>query len=168
MYKPFFFKLKIKESLKLEKRKPETLKNCLTKFKKSWSDLDIILSLTSEWIQIVGTDLAKECKPLKIENNILTIVVNNPQWRQALQYNKHKLKESIIRLGINLKNIRIIQNYPDKNFENNSLDNKEIWDNHPSRVRNQEIIICKNCNRPAPKGEIERWGNCTFCWRDKT
>ncbi len=152
----------------MDKRKPETLKNCLTQFKKSWSDLDIILSLSSQWIKIVGTDLAKECKPLKIENNILTIVVNNPQWRQALLYNKHKLKESIIRLGINLKNIRIIQNYEENKYENSFIDTKKIWDEHPSRVKNKEIIICEDCNRPAPKGEIERWGSCTFCWRNKT
>ena len=82
-------------------------------------------------------------------------------------YNKHKLKESIIRLGINLKNIRIIQNYQDNKHENNFIDTKKIWDNHPSRVKNKEIIICKNCSRPTPKGEIDRWGSCTFCWRNK-
>ena len=151
----------------MDKRKPEILKNCLSQFKKSWSDLDTILSLSSQWINIVGTDLAKECRPLKIENNVLTIVANNPQWRQALLYNKHKLKESIIRLGINVKNIRIIQNYQDNKYENNFIDTKKIWDNHPSRVKNKEIILCKNCNRPAPKGEIDRWGSCTFCWRNK-
>ena len=149
----------------MDKRKPEALKNCLRQFKKSWSDLDIIISLSSQWENIVGIDLAKECKPLKIENNILTIVANNPQWRQALLYNKHKLKESILQLGINLKNIRIIQNYQDNKYENNFIDTKQIWDNHPSRVKNKEIILCKNCNRPAPKGEIDRWGSCTFCWR---
>ena len=83
----------------MDKRKPETLKNCLKQFKNSWSELDILLSLSTQWINIVGADLAKECKPLKIENNVLTIVANNPQWRQALLYNKHKLKESIIKLG---------------------------------------------------------------------
>ena len=151
----------------MDKRKPETLKNCLKQFKNSWSELDLILSLSSQWINIVGTDLAKECKPLKIENNILTIVANNPQWRQALLYNKHKLKESIIRLGIHVKNIRIIQNYQDNKYENNFIDTKKIWDNHPSRVKNKEIILCNNCNRPAPKGEIDRWGSCTFCWRNQ-
>ena len=150
----------------MDKRKPETLKNCLRQIKKSCSDLDIILSLSSQWINIVGTELAKECRPLKIENNILTIVANNPQWRQALLYNKHKLKESIIRLGINVKNIRIIQNYQENNYKNNFIDTKQIWDNHPSRVKNKEIIICKICNRPTPKGEIDRWGCCTFCWRN--
>ncbi len=151
----------------MDKRKPEPLNNCLKQFKKSWSDLDIILSLSSQWINIVGADLAKECRPLKIENNILTIVANNPQWRQALIYNKHKLKESITRLGIHIKTIRIIQNYQNKKYENNFIDAKKIWDNHPSRVKNKEIIFCKNCNRPTPKGEIERWGSCTFCWRSK-
>ncbi len=152
----------------MDKRKPEILKNCLDNFTKSRSELDIVLTLSSQWIKIVGKDLAKECKPLRFENNILTIVANNPQWRQALLYNKHKLKESINIIGINLKNIRIIQNHQDKNYENNFIDSKQIWNNHPSRVKNKETIICKNCNRPTPKGEIIRWGSCTFCWRDQT
>ncbi len=151
----------------MDKRKPETIKDCLTKFKKSWSDLDIILSLSSQWVNIVGTDLAKECKPLKIENNVLTIVANNPQWRQALLYNKHKLKDSINQLGIKLKNIRIIQSYQDNKYDKNFIDTKKIWEDHPSRVKNKKIVICNICNRPAPKGEIERWGICTFCWRNK-
>ena len=148
------------------KRKPEALNNCLLKFRKSWSDFDKMLNLSNDWAKVVGKELAKECQPLKIENNILTIVANHPQWRQALIYNKHKLKESILKLGINLKNIRIIQNYQDKSNKNKFLNNKFIWDNHPSRVQNQQIQNCKVCKRPTPQREIERWGKCTFCWRE--
>ena len=149
----------------MNKRKPETLRNCLIKFKKSWTELDELDKLLTNWINIVGGDLAKECKPLKIEKNILTIVANHPQWRQALIYNKHKLKESIKKLHINLKNIRIIQNYQDDLNIKRSSDTKLIWENHPSRVKNQKILYCNCCNRPTPSGEIERWGKCTFCWR---
>jgi len=147
-------------------RKPEALNNCLLKFRKSWSDFDKMLNLSNDWTKVVGKDLAKECQPLKIENNVLTIVANHPQWRQALIYNKHKLKESILGLGINLKNIRIVQNYHEESNKDKVSNNKFIWDNHPSRIKNQEIINCKICNRPTPTKEIERWGKCTFCWRE--
>jgi len=150
----------------LIKRKPETLNDCLINFRKSWSDLDKLLNLSNNWAKVVGKELAKECKPLKIENDILTIVANHPQWRQALIYNKHKLKESILRLGINLKNIRIVQNYQDESNKYKVSNNKLLWDNHPSRIRNQQIQICKVCERPTPSREIERWGKCTFCWRE--
>ena len=121
---------------------------------------------SDDWNKVVGNELANECQPLKIENNILTIVANHPQWRQALIYNKHKLKESILKLGINLKNIRIVQNYQDELNKVKVSDNKFVWDNHPSRNNNQKIQNCKVCERPTPLGEIERWGKCTFCWRE--
>ena len=150
----------------MNKRKPESLKNCLLTFKQSWSEIDHLLELTKKWEKIVGKDLSKECKPLKIEKGILTIVANHPQWRQALIYNKHKLKESILKLGINLKNIRIVQNYEDESNKDKISNNKLIWENHPSRVKNQQIQNCKVCGRPTPLREIERWGKCTFCWRE--
>ena len=146
-------------------RNPEAINNCLIKFRKSWSDFDKLLDLSKEWSKVVGKELSKECQPLKIENNILTIVANHPQWRQALIYNKHKLKESILKLGINLKNIRIVQNYQDKSNKD-KFSNKLIWENHPSRMKNQQILNCKICERPTPLREIERWGKCTFCWRE--
>ena len=147
-------------------RKPEVLNNCLIKFRQSWSDFDKLLNLSNDWAKVVGKELAKECQPLKIENNILTIVANHPQWRQALIYNKHKLKESIFKIGINLKNIRIVQNYQDESNKDKMPNNKSIWDNHPSRIKNQKILNCKVCERPTPLREIERWGKCTFCWRE--
>ena len=147
-------------------RKPEALNNCLLKFRKSWSDFDKMLNLSNDWAKVVGKDLAKECQPLKIENNVLTIVANHPQWRQALIYNKHKIKESILGLGINLKNIRIVQNYQSYSNKDKISNNKLIWENHPSRIKNQQMQNCKVCERPTPQREIERWGKCTFCWRE--
>ncbi len=145
---------------------PVALNKCLEDFRKSWSDFDNLINLSNNWVKIVGKGLAKECQPLKIENNILTIVANHPQWRQALIYNKHNLKESILALGIKLKNIRIVQNYQDESKNDKFIDNQMIWDNHPSKMKNQQIVNCKICQRPSPLGEIERWGKCTFCWRE--
>ena len=147
------------------KNKPEALSNCLIKFKKSWSDFDDLINLSDNWSNVVGPDLSKECKPLKIEKDILTIVANHPQWRQALIFNKHNLKESILILGIKLKNIRIIQNYEEESNKKRIYNNAYIWENHPSRIKNQNVLNCNVCDRPTPSREIERWGKCTFCWR---
>ena len=148
------------------KKNIETLNNCLIKFRKSWSDFDKLLNLSNDWPNVVGKELAKECQPLKIENNVLTIVANHPQWRQALIYNKHKLKDTILILGIKLKNIRIVQHYQDESNKDKISNNKLIWENHPSRIKNQQIQNCRVCARPTPIREIERWGKCTFCWRE--
>ena len=150
----------------MAQRNPEALNKCLIKFRESWSDFDKLLRLSNDWAKVVGKELANECQPLKIEKNILTIVANHPQWRQALIYNKHKLKESISKLDIHLKNIRIVQNYQEESNKSKISNNKLIWENHPSRIRNQRLQNCKVCKRPTPPREIERWGKCTFCWRE--
>ena len=152
----------------MNKRYPHSMQNCLDDFKKSWEDLDKLTKLNEHWVKLIGLELSRSCKPLKIEQKILTIAVNHPQWRQALIYNKHRLKESIIKFGITLNEIKIIQNYEVKNLDKKKINSKIIWDNHPSRIKNNNMVICKLCNSPAPKGEISRWGKCTFCWRKNT
>jgi len=136
----------------------------LDDFKKSWKDLDKLSNISENWKELIGLELFEECKPLKIEKKILTIAVNHPQWRQALIYNRHRLKERIERIGISLNEIKIIQNYERQSKNIKSLDAKRVWYEHPSRVNNN-MTICKSCNCPTPSGEISRWGKCTFCWR---
>ncbi len=141
------------------------MQNCINDFKKSWEDLDKLSKLNENWKTLIGFELSRACKPLKIEQKILTISVNHPQWRQALIYNKHRLKETISKFGINLNEIKIIQNYEVKSLDKKEINAKTVWENHPSRIRNNNMVICNICNSPAPKGEISRWGKCTFCWR---
>ena len=149
----------------LNKRYPHSIRNCLNDFKKSWEDLDKLSQIDANWKKLIGIELYMACKPLKIEQKILTIAVNHPQWRQALIYNKHRLKETICKFGINLKEIKIIQNYEVKILDKKENKEKIVWENHPSRIKNNNMVMCKICNSPTPKGEISRWGKCTFCWR---
>jgi len=149
----------------IRNRNPQSLRNCLHDFKKSWKDLEIISEITENWKNLVGIELYKECKPLKIEKKILTIVVNHPQWRQALIYNKHKLKERIEKTGICLDEIKIIQNYELENPDIKKPNAKFVWDQHPTRIDKNNMSICNICSCPTPKAELLRWGKCTFCWR---
>ena len=160
-----FYKLDKKYSPILNRRDPYSLKNCLDNFKKSWGDLEKLSKINEKWKDLIGLELFKECKPLNIEKRILTIAVNHPQWRQALIYNKHKLKERIEKIGINLNEIKIIQNYELKNKNIKDTNAKIVWAKHPSRIHNNNICICTLCNSPTPEGEIKRWGKCSFCWR---
>jgi len=149
----------------INKRNPDPLRNCLDNFKKSWEELDKFSRINEKWKDLIGSELFQECEPLNIDNKILTIAVNNPQWRQALIYNKHKLKERIEKIGITLNQIKIIQNYEIKNRNTKATDAKIVWDKHPSRIQKNNMIICNLCNSPTPDGEIKRWGKCSFCWR---
>ena len=147
------------------KRNPHRLKNCLDDFKKSLGDLDTLSRINENWKELIGSELFRECQPLNIEKKILTIAVNHPQWRQALIYNKHKLKEGIEKIGINLNEIKIIQNYELKNKNTRATNAKIVWAKHPSRIHQSNMKICSLCNSPTPYGEIQRWGKCSFCWR---
>ena len=150
---------------KLNKRYPQKLQHCLNDFKKSWTEFDQISRICENWSKIIGQELSRECKPLKIEHNFLTVCVNHPQWRQALIYNKHIIKKNIAHhLGINLDEIKIIQSYEERKSIKKE-DTNLVWENHPSRIKNSNLVKCEFCNCPSPKGEIARWGKCTFCWR---
>ncbi len=151
----------------MNRRKPHLLRNCLDNFTKLYGDLDKLSKINESWMDLIGSELFQECKPLNIEKKILTIAVNHPQWRQALIYNKHKLKERIEKIGITLNEIKIIQNYELKNKNYKATHAKIVWANHPSRVNQNNMCICKLCNSPTPNGEIKRWGKCSFCWRKK-
>ena len=149
----------------INKRNPQPLRNCLNDFKKSWEDFDKLSKISENWKKLIGLEMFKECKPLRIEKKTLTFAVNHPQWRQALIYNKHRLKERIEKMGIILNEIKIIQDYelPTKNTKNPNA--KIIWHQHPIKINKNNMTTCKFCNCPTPKGEISRWGKCTFCWR---
>lgn len=152
---------------KLNKRYPQTLKHCLNDFKHSWREFDQTSKIYESWEKIIGMELSRECKPLNIENNVLTVGVNHPQWRQALIYNKHIIKNNIAnQIGINLNEIKIIQFY-EETKKTKKEDTNMVWENHPSRIKNANLVSCESCNCPSPKGEILRWGKCTFCWRKK-
>ena len=149
----------------LNKRNPQSLGSCIDNLKKSWEEFEELSKINENWHNLIGVELVKECKPLNIEKKILTIAVNHPQWRQALIYSKHKLKESIEKIGITLEEIKIIQNYEVRNKNIKTINAKTVWENHPSRVNQNNMSICKLCNCSTPAGEIKRWGKCSFCWR---
>jgi len=160
-----FYKLDKKYLPIVNRRNPYSLKNCLDNFKKSWGDLEKLSKINENWKNLIGGELFQESKPLNIEKKILTIAVNHPQWRQALIYNRHKIIKRTEKLGITLNEIKIIQNYEFKNTNFKATNAKIIWAKHPSRIHQNNICICTQCNSPTPQGEIKRWGKCSFCWR---
>ena len=63
----------------MNKRYPSSMQNCLDDFKKSWEDLDKLSKLNENWEKLIGLELSRACKPLKIEQKTLVINVNHPQ-----------------------------------------------------------------------------------------
>ena len=98
-----------------------SLKECLGTLKNSWKELDLLSKLSENWESLVGIELSKECKPIKIEKGCLFIGASHPQWRQALIYNNHFLKESITKKGFQIKDIKIEQ-FHHKSSNNNQIE----------------------------------------------
>ena len=146
---------------KTKAKREQSISTCLEKIKSSWKG--DVGGLIQEWADIAGEQLALNCTPLNIKNKILTIGASHPQWRQALQYNRLELIESLKSYGYKIKEIRIRQHYPINLIKRET--EKEIWENHPSRTDKNGITDCPFCKVPSPKGEIKLWGRCSFCRR---
>ena len=146
---------------KTKAKKEHSIYTCLEEIKTSWKG--DVGGLIQDWEEIAGKQLALNCTPLNIQNKILTIGASHPQWRQALQYNRLELIESLKKNGYQIKEIRIRQYYPVNLVTKES--EKEIWEKHPSRADKNGIINCPFCKVPSPKGEIKLWGKCSFCRR---
>jgi hypothetical protein len=43
----------------------------------------------------------------------------------------------------------------------------EVWQGHPSRIDVFGLAQCGRCQRPSPAGELQRWGHCSFCQRER-
>ncbi len=146
---------------KTKAKREQSISTCLEKIKSSWKG--DVGGLIQEWADIAGEQLALNCTPLNIKNKILTIGASHPQWRQALQYNRLELIESLKSYGYQIREIRIRQYYPIDLVTRET--EKEIWEKHPSRTDKNEIINCPFCKVPSPKGEVKLWGKCSFCRR---
>ena len=146
---------------KTKAKREQSIFTCLQGIKSSWKG--DVGGLIQDWSEIAGEQLALNCTPLQIKNKILTIGANHPQWRQALQYNRLELIESLKLYGYQIREIRIRQHYPINLVTIESQ--KEIWERHPSRTEKNGIINCPFCKVPSPNGEIKLWGKCSFCRR---
>ena len=146
---------------KTKTKREQSIHSCLEEIKSSWKG--DIGGLIQDWEEIAGKQLALNCTPLNIQNKILTVGASHPQWRQALQYNRLELIESLKSFGYQIREIRIRQHYPIDLITKES--EKEIWERHPSRTDKNGTTYRPFCKVPSPKGEIKLWGKCSFCRR---
>ena len=142
-------------------KREQSIFACLEEIKSSWKG--DVGGLIQDWKEIAGEQLALNCTPLNIQNKVLTVGASHPQWRQALQYNRLELIESLKSYGYQIREIRIKQHYPTDLVPRKS--EKEIWEKHPSRTHKNGFTSCPFCKVPSPKGEVKLWGKCSFCRR---
>jgi predicted nucleic acid-binding Zn ribbon protein len=156
-------------SLLLPRQRPPAspLSSCLEGLQKEWQQEGRIAALWQAWPAIAGPQLAPHCRPLQLQGDLLTVGAAPGPWLQALQYNRHQLLGALRGAGFSLRDLRFRQVHATPLPPPGSSQEEEVWALHPSRVDVHGLADCPACGRPAPAGEMARWGHCSFCRRQE-
>ena len=149
-------------------RPPATgLQTCLNQLQEHWRREENLAALWQAWPGIAGPQLAPHCRPLRLQGGRLVVGASHPQWLQALRFNKHMLLGALRGAGFSVKDLVLQQHQPTPLPPFGSDEEAQIWARHPSRVDVFGMASCPHCQRPAPNGELLRWGHCSFCQRER-
>ncbi|MFZ9752111.1 MAG: DUF721 domain-containing protein [Cyanobium sp.] len=138
---------------------------CLEALQRDWVRQDHLAALWQAWPRLAGPQLAPHCRPLALRAGVLTVGAAPGPWLQALQYNRHQLLGALRGAGFTIRDLRFSQHYPEEPSTPGSEAEAEVWARHPSRSDVHGMAACPVCSRPAPAGEMARWGHCGFCRR---
>jgi len=141
------------------------LASCLDTLQQDWRRDGHLAGLWREWPRIAGPQLAPHCRPLQLQGGLLTVGAAPGPWLQALQYNRHQLLGALRGAGFSVRDVRVQQHHPPAASTPGALSEAEVWAAHPSRCDVHGLADCPGCGRPAPTGEMARWGHCSFCRR---
>jgi hypothetical protein len=139
--------------------------DCLAGLERDWQRQGHLAALWQAWPRIAGPQLAPHCRPLDLQAGVLTVGAAPGPWLQALRYNRHQLLGALRGAGFTLRDLRLRQHYGDAIAPPGSEAEAEVWARHPSRIDVHGLANCPACARPAPAGEMARWGHCGFCRR---
>ncbi len=144
------------------------LARCLDQLQNDWKREGNLAALWQAWPTIAGPQLAAHCRPLQLQGGQLTVGAAPGSWLQALQYNRHQLLGAIRGAGFPVRDLRVRQHHPGPGSLPGCLNEAQVWAVHPSRIDVHGLAECPCCHRPAPAGEMARWGHCSFCRRSET
>ena len=143
------------------------LASLLEQLQRHWRSDGHLAALWQAWPRIAGPDLAQHCRPLRLQGRRLTVGASNPQWLQALRFNRHQLLGSLRAAGFNVQEIQVQKHHAPELPPPGSVQEAADWSHHPSRVDIHGLATCPGCRRPSPAGELQRWGHCSFCQRER-
>ncbi|MFN7899909.1 MAG: DUF721 domain-containing protein [Synechococcaceae cyanobacterium] len=143
----------------------ESLAGCLEKLRQEWRRQGHDAALWQAWPNLAGPQLAPHCRPMQLHSGVLCVGAQPGPWLQALQYNRHQLLGALRAAGFPIRELRFQQYHPGPAPAASSADAATTWACHPSRIDVHGLADCPECQRPAPAGEMARWGHCGFCRR---
>jgi predicted nucleic acid-binding Zn ribbon protein len=157
-----------------------------------WQNFQQYQIIRESWLNLVGPVAYKNSRPLYLNRNILFCATSNPGWAQNLTLQRYNLTQKINEcLSLNLTDLRFSPGqwyYRSLNSPAANISLKE----HPSYItpqksvsppspqncqnaaqrwletlnnRQNELILCPQCQSPTPPGEIARWGVCMHCFK---
>jgi predicted nucleic acid-binding Zn ribbon protein len=141
------------------------LVRCLEQLQSEWQQEGHLAALWQAWPRIAGSQLAAHCRPLQYQAGLLTVGAAPGPWLQALLYNRHQLLGALRGAGFAVRDLRLQQHHPGGMASPGGSSEAEVWARHPSRIDVHGLADCPTCGRPAPAGEMARWGHCSFCRR---
>jgi predicted nucleic acid-binding Zn ribbon protein len=139
----------------------------LEELQRQWQSDGHLAALWQAWPRIAGPQLAQHCRPLRLQNGRLTVGASHPQWLQALRFSRHQLLAALRAAGFALHDLQIQQHQAAPLPPAASELEQASWRRHPCRVDVHGMGCCDRCLRPAPAGELQRWGHCSFCQRER-
>lgn len=143
----------------------QSLAGCLETLRQGWAREGHEAALWQAWPTLAGPQLAPHCRPLQLHSGVLSVGAPPGPWLQALQYNRHQLLGALRAAGFTIRELRFQQHHPGPAAAASSADAAATWACHPSRIDVHGLADCPQCRRPAPAGEMARWGHCGFCRR---
>lgn len=144
----------------------EGLTGCLERLQREWQRDGHLAALWQAWPKLAGPQLAPHCRPLRLHSGRLTVGAGPGPWLQALQYNRHQLLGALRAAGFAVREVRVEQHHSAPLPAAESAEARDTWRHHPSRVDLHGMGACPRCGSPAPAGEIQLWGHCSFCRRE--
>ena len=143
----------------------QDLAHCLAQLHRQWQREGHLAALWQAWPALAGPQLASHCRPLRLQGGRLTVGAAPGPWLQALQYNRHQLLGALRAAGFTVREIRVEQHHAAAAPAADTEEAAAAWRQHPSRVDIHGMAVCPGCGAPAPAGELQRWGHCSFCRR---
>ncbi len=138
---------------------------CLERLRQDWTRQGNLAALWQAWPGIAGPQLAPHCRPLALQGGVLLVGAAHPQWLQALRYNRHQLLGALRGAGFTVRDLRFQQHHPATPAAPGAAEAEAVWAAHPCRADVHGLATCPRCGRPAPAGEMARWGHCSLCQR---
>jgi len=143
------------------------LGRCLDALQRQWNGDAGLAALWQAWPGIAGPQLAPHCRPLRLQAGRLVVGASQPQWLQALRFNRHQLLGALRGSGFSIKDLVLEQHEATPLPQPGTEQEAQVWQRHPSRIDVFGLAHCGRCQRPSPAGELQRWGHCSFCQRER-